>query len=123
MRIQGFEDPQILRFSNSQIYGTLSPHRTPMHDIAIIGCGPGGLYAAGQLAQRGFDVAVFEEHPSAGEPVHCTGVLAVEAFDEFDLPRECILNPLSTARFFGPSGGSFEYTTPRTEAVVIDRSL
>ena len=94
-----------------------------MHDIAIVGGGPGGLYAAVQLARRGFDVTVLEEHSSAGEPVHCTGVLAVEAFDELDVPRECILNPLSTARFFGPSGGSFSYTTPRTEAVVIDRSL
>jgi digeranylgeranylglycerophospholipid reductase len=93
-----------------------------MRDIAIVGGGPGGLYAAGQLAQRGFDVAVFEEHPWAGEPVHCTGVLAVEAFDELDLPRESILNPLATARFFGPSGASFEYTTPKTEAVVIDRA-
>ena len=48
-----------------------------MHDIAIVGGGPGGLYAAVQLARRGFDVAVLEEHASAGEPVHCTGVLAV----------------------------------------------
>lgn len=93
-----------------------------MHDIAIVGGGPGGLYAASQLAARGFDVAVFEEHVSAGQPVHCTGVLAVEAFDEFNISRTCILNPLATARFFGPSGSSFEYTTPKTEAVVIDRA-
>jgi digeranylgeranylglycerophospholipid reductase len=93
-----------------------------MLDIAIVGGGPGGLYAAGQLARRGFDVAVFEEHLAAGEPVHCTGVLALEAFDELDVPRECILNPLTTARFFGPSGRSFEYTSPQPEAVVIDRA-
>ena len=58
-----------------------------------------------------------------GEPVHCTGVLAAEAFDELDAPRECILNPLTTARFFSPSGTSFAYTTPRAEAVVIDRCV
>ena len=92
-----------------------------MRDVAIIGGGPGGLYAAYRLARSGWDVAVFEEHSRAGEPVHCTGVLALEAFDEFDIPRSAILNPLTTARFFGPSGGSIEYTTPRTEAVVIDR--
>jgi digeranylgeranylglycerophospholipid reductase len=92
-----------------------------MHDVAIIGGGPGGLYAARQLAGRGFDVAVFEEHPAAGEPVHCTGILAVEAFDEFDIPRDAILNPLSTAQFFGPSGASIEYSTPQVEAVVVDR--
>src|SRR6185503_8828058 len=64
----------------------------PMHDLAIVGGGPGGLYAARQLARAGFGVAVFEEHPSAGDPVHCTGVLALEAFDEFDIPRSAILN-------------------------------
>jgi digeranylgeranylglycerophospholipid reductase len=92
-----------------------------MRDVAIIGGGPGGLYAADQLARRGWDVSVFEEHVSAGEPVHCTGVLAVDAFDEFDLPRDAILNPLTTARFVGPSGASIEYSTQKAEAVVVDR--
>src|SRR5262249_28038035 len=94
-----------------------------MHDIAVVGGGPGGLYAACQLARRGLDVVVCEEHASAGEPVHCTGVLASEAFEEFDLPREVILNPLHTAQFFGPSGASIEYSPPAVEAVVVDRRL
>src|SRR3954471_19905231 len=92
-----------------------------MYDVAIVGGGPGGLYAASQLAQRGFNVVVCEEHTVAGDPVHCTGVLAVEAFDEFDLSQDVVLNPLKTAQFFGPSGASVEYSTPSTEAVVIDR--
>ena len=91
------------------------------YDVAIVGGGPGGLYAASQLARRGFDVVVCEEHAAAGDPVHCTGVLAIETFDEFDLSRDVILNSLKTAQFFGPSGASIEYTTPATEAVVIDR--
>src|SRR6476660_6708045 len=94
-----------------------------MHDIAIVGGGPGGLCTAARLASRGFAVVVLEEHAMPGDPVHCTGVLAAEAFDEFDAPRSAILNPMSTARFFGPSGQWIEYTTPRTEAVVIDRRL
>ena len=92
-----------------------------MHDVAVIGGGPGGLYAARQLARLGFDVAVFEEHATAGYPVHCTGVLAAEAFADFDIPREAVLNQLHTVRFFGPSGASIEYSTPRVEAVVVDR--
>jgi len=94
-----------------------------MYDVAIVGGGPGGLYSALHLAQRGFSVALFEEHPTPGDPVHCTGVLADEAFAEFGLSRASVLNPLSTATFFGPSGDSIEYTTPSTEAVVIDRAL
>jgi digeranylgeranylglycerophospholipid reductase len=92
-----------------------------MRDVAIVGGGPGGLYAAALLARRGFNVAVFEEHSSSGNPVHCTGVLATDAFDEFDLPREVILNPLRTAHFHSPTGVSISYTTDRPEAVAIDR--
>lgn len=92
-----------------------------MRDAAIVGGGPGGLYAATLLARRGFDVALFEEHTSSGNPVHCTGVLASDAFDEFDLPRSVILNSLRTARFHSPTGVSVSYTTEEVEAVAIDR--
>jgi digeranylgeranylglycerophospholipid reductase len=92
-----------------------------MRDVLIIGGGPGGLETARLLAQQGYDVALFEEHPTSGEPVHCTGVLAVEAFDQLGLSRDVILNPLRTARFYSPSGASVEHTTSDTEAVVVDR--
>lgn len=92
-----------------------------MRDVLIIGGGPGGLEAARLLSGDGFDVALFEEHATSGDPVHCTGVLAVEAFDELALPRHVILNPLRTARFFAPSGESVEYTTRQVEAVAVDR--
>jgi geranylgeranyl reductase family protein len=94
-----------------------------MHDVAIVGGGPGGLHSAYQLASAGFDVVLFEEHPVSGDPVHCTGVLAAEAFDEFRLPSTTLLNELETVRFFGPSGAFIDYSTPTTEAVVIDRLL
>jgi digeranylgeranylglycerophospholipid reductase len=92
-----------------------------MRDVLIIGGGPGGLATARQLATRGFDVGLFEEHSSIGDPVHCTGVLAVEAFAELALPHDIILNPLHTARFYSPSGRSISHTTPDAEAVAIDR--
>src|SRR5437773_1469324 len=94
-----------------------------MHDVIVIGGGPGGLFAAERLARCGFDVVVLEEHEFIGRPVHCTGILAIDAFREFDLPKEAILNELHSARFYSPSGQSFAYTPSRVEAVVVDRVL
>jgi len=92
-----------------------------MRDVAIVGGGPGGLHAAALLARAGLDVVVYEEHASSGAPVHCTGVLAADAFEEFGLDRSPILNPLTTARFFSPSAQTICYTTTRVEAVAVDR--
>jgi digeranylgeranylglycerophospholipid reductase len=93
-----------------------------VHDAVIVGGGPAGLHAGGQLARSGFSVALFEEHPSSGIPVHCTGVLSADAFERFGLGDDCVLNELQTVCFHAPSGDAVEYTTPSVEAVVIDRA-
>src|SRR5690348_1438067 len=89
-------------------------------DVLVVGGGPAGLTAAAHLARRGFSVTVCEEHDAVGRPVHCTGVLAASAFDEFNLPRAALLNPVDTVRCTSPGGHCIEYTTPGPEAVVID---
>jgi len=90
-------------------------------DVLVVGGGPGGLVAAERLASRGAGVLLCEEHSTIGDPVHCTGILAAESFDEFDLPRDATLNALTSARFVSPSGMTVTYSTPSPLATVIDR--
>ena len=90
-------------------------------DVLVVGAGPGGLYAAGSIAREGFRVLVCEEHATIGDPVHCTGIIASESFNEFELSRTTILNTLSRVRFISPAGLSIDYETTLPEATVVDR--
>jgi digeranylgeranylglycerophospholipid reductase len=90
-------------------------------DVLVVGGGPGGLFMAARLAERGVRTLVCEEHVRVGDPVHCTGVLSADSFPRFDLPVTATLNQLSTVRFVSPGGIPVEYATPSPLATVIDR--
>ena len=92
-----------------------------MHDVVIIGAGPAGLTTAARLAAHGHDVVVLEEHQDIGRPVHCTGVLGVEAFDELDLPRQAILAITGEAQFRYGHGEPVCVQSDRIRAAIIDR--
>jgi len=87
----------------------------------VVGGGPAGLIAARTLAEQGFGITVLEEHGVIGAPVHCTGVLGLEAFDELRLPRRAIVATSHTARFIGPDGSSITIDAERVRAAVVDR--
>ena len=90
-------------------------------DAIIIGAGPGGLSAARALADAGRSVLVLEEHATVGQPVHCTGLLGLDAFAELDLPRETIRTVLRSARFRGAGGRTIAVDAQGVAAAVVDR--
>ena len=94
-----------------------------MRDVAIIGAGPAGLTAARALAARGHDVVVLEEHPCIGVPVHCTGVLGLDAFQEFDLPTHAILGTAEAATFVAADGSSVSVDAEKARAAIVDRAM
>ncbi len=94
----------------------------PAHDAIVIGAGPAGLTAAAGLAARGYDVLVLEEHATIGVPVHCTGLIGVDAFDELDLPRSTIRSICRSARFTAPDGQSVLIEGGEVRAAVIERA-
>ena len=93
-----------------------------MRDVAIIGAGPAGLTTARILASSGHDVVVLEEHGEVGVPVHCTGVLGLDAFSEFPLPAHAILGTAHTATFVAADGSSVSVDAQRATAAVVDRA-
>lgn len=94
-----------------------------VRDVVIVGAGPAGLITARNLAAAGHDVLVLEEHPEIGIPVHCTGLLGAEAFDELDLPRHAILATAHAARFISSDGNSVLVDAERVRASIVDRGL
>jgi geranylgeranyl reductase family protein len=93
-----------------------------VHDAVIIGAGPAGLVSARVLASLGHDVLALEEHATIGVPVHCTGLLGVDAFDEFDLPRGSILDIVDRAQFVAADGSSVVVDSESVRAAVVDRA-
>lgn len=72
-------------------------------NIAVIGAGPIGCYAAYLLAKEGNSVEIYENHPQIGTPIQCTGILTSD-FDEFGFPMDSFLvNTINKIEVYSPN--------------------
>ena len=93
-----------------------------MRDVAVIGAGPAGLYAAYQLASAGLDVAVLDAQERIGENAVCSGVIGEEAFVRFGLPLRSVLNRICRIQAVSPAGRRLEYGSAAPLARVVDKA-
>jgi geranylgeranyl reductase family protein len=90
-------------------------------DVLVIGGGPVGCRVA-EGTSRHHETYVLEEHPVAGRPVQCAGLVTPRVI-RMTGTEEAVLNSLKGARFHFPEGEVVEISSPETKAVVIDREL
>ncbi len=81
--------------------------------VAIIGCGPGGLTAAGELARKGHDVTVFEA-------LHTSGGVLRYGIPEFRLPKKIVDNEVANLSALGVK---FEYNVIVGQTITIPQIM
>lgn len=89
-------------------------------DAAIIGGGAAGCIAAKELAGRGLDAVVFEEHAKPGKFGKCTGLVSVKGLKELGVDySKAVVGKISGATIHSPNS-SFSVRR-KNVAVVLDR--
>ena len=94
-------------------------------DIAVVGGGPCGSFAAFTAARLGAEVSVFEEHKEIGFPKHCTGHLSIAGLKRLGLrlPHRIIENEFKGAIFHSPSGKKLVIRRSFPVTCIVNREL
>jgi len=91
-------------------------------DVIIVGGGPAGLHAAYQLASAGLEVSLFDAQGQIGEQAVCSGVIGIEAFSRFGLPKGSVLNTIKRIQAISPAGRKIEHTGEEPLAHVVNKA-
>jgi len=94
----------------------------PLRDVIIAGAGPAGSRMARDLALRGLDVVVLEEHSSIGDPCHCSGLVTPRTLQLAGVGQDLIHNTIRGAVMHVPACRPVKVGGDRVHAYVIDRT-
>ncbi len=96
-----------------------------MFDVIVVGGGPAGSVVSLLLSEKGYKVAMFEEHQTPGFPMQCGGLISRDCLsilkNYIDIDK-ILLNKIEGAYFFSPSG-KYVKLRGKSKAVVIDRKI
>ena len=90
-------------------------------EVLVVGAGPAGSTVAYELARRGHDVLVLEEHPRVGHPVQCAGLVSQRVLDLAG-STTMVRRPVHGATVFSPGLERVAFKAPTPRAFVIDRA-
>jgi digeranylgeranylglycerophospholipid reductase len=90
-------------------------------DVVVVGGGPAGACCARELALRGFKTLLLEEHETVAEKALCTGIIGINAFQEFPLPTETIVGTLGGVKVMSRYGTQLPYAPPQPLAYIVDK--
>lgn len=91
------------------------------YDVTVVGAGPAGAATARDIAGKGFNVLLLEEHPCVGRPAHCAGLVSTRTLHLAGADESLVLNRFRGAVIRCPSGREVRIDTDRVQAVAIDR--
>jgi digeranylgeranylglycerophospholipid reductase len=91
-------------------------------DVVIVGGGPAGSCCARELALRGFKTLLLEEHETVASKVLCTGIIGINAFEEFPLPWEAVVGTLGRMKAISRYGTELPYTPQQPIAYIVDKA-
>lgn len=93
-------------------------------EVAIVGAGPAGLLAASQISRLGYNVTVYEEHKTIGEPNHCSGMISSEGFKHLGInpSKRFVQNKINGGRVYCPNGDFVLYKQKKIRAYVVNRA-
>jgi digeranylgeranylglycerophospholipid reductase len=98
--------------------------RENVKDVAVVGGGPSGSFAALNLAKAGARVTVFEEHGTIGAPSHCAGHISIQSLRKlglYPLSKDILENTFSQANFYSPKGFKFSVRLKKPVTCAINR--
>jgi digeranylgeranylglycerophospholipid reductase len=95
----------------------------PHHDVAVIGAGPAGSYAAALLAADGHRLLLLERRTSDELAPRCTGVVGHPYVDLMQLNGDVVVSRARSATLVSPGGCRLRVVSPEVQAYVLDRVL
>ena len=92
------------------------------YDVIVVGAGPAGCATARLVAHAGYRVLVLEEHPAAGEPVRCAGLVSPRTLEAAGVGGDVVVSAVTAARIHGPLGAVLSVGGGRVYALAVDRA-